>query len=194
MESAIMNMSEGLAPDGCLTLKESTMTRFVREEVQAPQFFAVVSSKDGHMIVDHKDAPGNTKAIDMNGNLLLLLRTVEELQRHGQIRLSPYAIFTPDYDAKGFIAEEYGDDGLVKKNKKGKPVLKTVDLSVALREADNGERTIKLAYGFDHPTLKCKTYKLNVLRQRKAVERAPSHTVETFDMAAYFMAKTSKKK
>ena len=170
------------------------MTRFVREEVLAPQFFAVVSSKDGHVIVAHKDAPGNTKAIDMNGDLLLLLRTVEELQRHGKIKLSSYAVFAPDYDARGFIAEEYGDDGLVKKNKKGKPVLKTVDLSTALKEADNGERAIKLAHGFDHPVLKCKTYKLNVMRTRKAVERAPSHAVETFDMAAYFMAKTSKPK
>lgn len=182
----------GWPADGYLTLKDTTMTRFVREEVQAPQFFAIVSSKDGHVIVDHKDAPGKTGQLDMKGNLLLLLRTIEELQTNSKIKLSPYAVFAPDYDARGFIAEEYGDDGLVKKNKKGKPILKTVDLSIALKEADNGERTVKLAYGYDHTDLKCKTYKLNVMRTRKKVER--SHTVETFDMAAYFMAKTSKPK
>lgn len=172
------------------------MTKFVREEVITPEFFALVelASNEAFVLTDHKDAPGNTKPVDIKGDLLLLLRSIVGLHNEKVIKLSPYTVFAPDYDAKGFIAEEYGDDGLVKKNKKGKPVLKTVDWAVALKEVENGERTIKLGYGYNHPALKCKTYKLNVLRQRKATERASKQPVETFDMAAYFMAKTTKKK
>ena len=181
------------------------MTRFNREPVALPVNVAPVTSSQGHVIVDFKDAPipldkrtgkprTDWEPLSFGGDLLVLLRGLAEMHKDKAITLSPYAIFAPDYDARGFIAEEYGDDGLVKKGKKGKPILKTVDLATAIREVEDGLRTVTMAQGFDHSILKCKTYKLNVMRTRRAAERTPSKAVESFDMAAYFMAKAAKPK
>jgi hypothetical protein len=167
--------------DGCLTLKGNTMTEQVQREL--PATLALKLNNKSEFTLVSGDKVAKEKRIPAN-DPIVVLRFLVDLEK-GKKVINQYAAFCPDYDEDGNLAYLYGKDGQVLRSKTGRPVYKTIPWAKALKEAEDGQRTVALAFG------KWSTFKLNVLRP-KAERKAPKAADEYFDIAAYFSDKTKK--
>jgi hypothetical protein len=160
MKSAILNMSEGLAPDGCLTLKERTMTAQT-----VPDMLAIFPSKKGYELRDASKVSPHYARVP-SSNPLFVARKLYEVVTGVKEQIHPYSFYAPKVDNEGRFILVRDAAGNIFIDDKGKTVKEQVDLARAIREVEDGKRTAVVARG-NFGTFKVNMYPANETATKK---------------------------
>lgn len=143
-----------------------------------PETLAFKADKHGvHSIVDGAQVPAQRRIPSADANTVAL---VLNKMLASKVQVSPYAFFAPKYDAEGKMVYAKDAKGAVVLKSNGRAAVETVELSKALKEVEEGKRTVELKHG------KWGTFRVNILATQEETKAKAKAEPEYFDVAALF--------